>query len=234
MATRPDIVQLTENRSAQQLIAASKRLHQDALALTRLIVLVPSRGINHNAMAHRIWSLASPCQINVLFLSLSNKAGAEEEDDTRIHLATLASMTRDENVQVETRIEVDDNWVSAVRKVWQPGDAVICAAEQSVKLCGAGWQPLSGVLEHLLDIPVYVVPGLLLASRTRSHEPVERKDKPARLLSSLMVPILIVAGFFFLQVRINSVTTGLVHTALLCTSAVVEVGLIGMWGLMSH
>jgi hypothetical protein len=233
MSTRANNKGLTLHQSSKQSISASQKLHEDRLSLSRLIVLIPNRGVDYNGVARRIWSLASPCQISVLYLCLANEGGTDE-DDARFHLATLASMTRGDGINVETRIEPDGSWVRAIHRVWQQGDAVICLAEQRVSVGAWGHQPLSGVIECLLDVPVYVLPGLDLAERDRQREEMLKIERAAQFLSAWIVPILIASAFFVLQLWINFVTTGSTHIALLCLTGLVEVGLIGYWNSKSQ
>jgi hypothetical protein len=97
-----------------------------------------------------------------------------------------------------------------------------------------GHQPLSGVIECLLDVPVYVLPGLDLVERDRQREEMAKIERAAQFLSVWIAPVLIASIFFVLQLWINFVTTGFTHIALLCTTVLLEVGVIGYWNSISH
>ncbi|HEY3291137.1 MAG TPA: hypothetical protein VGK87_13495 [Anaerolineae bacterium] len=200
----------------------------DQLQINRLIVLVPRNSVNISALARRVWSLAEPCAIPVLYLAISDD-GSELDGDARLRMVTLASMTRDDKVAVDYHLEPDHNWVRAVHTVWQPGDAVICLSEHKINLKFHGHAALSQVLESVLAVPVYVLPGLFLRNRAAEREAFMRTDRAARLLSRFLFPVLIMAGFLLTQLHISLNTAGTLRTLLLSFSGLVEIGVVGVF-----
>jgi hypothetical protein len=198
--------------------------------LIRLIILVPNKGIDICALARRLRALATPCQINVLLLGLSGRTG-HKGVSTRLRLVALWAMTRDDHVQVDYRVEQDDNWVRAIHHVLQPGDAVICMAEQMIDMGACGCRPLSQVIEDLLDVPVYVLPGMYARERASRPRTDAQSARMVRLLSKVAILVLVIA-VFWAQVQIDLVTTGILRTGLLCASSLAEVGLIGVWSAL--
>jgi len=223
------------NVGALDLLSVGTRTERqrDHLAISRLIVLVPGRGIDNAMLARKVWMLAEPCAINVLFLGLSG-AQSGDDGDARLTIASLAAMTRDEHVTAESHLAEEDSWARAVHQVWQPGDAVICLAEHKINVKHHGDYPVSVVLDAILDVPVYVIPGLYLTDRVRMRDDEERIRWVEHELAQLLVPFLILAGFFLLQLRIGVSSTSSTRTALLGASVVLEVGVFGVWAFLSH
>lgn len=186
----------------------------------RLVVLVPDTDVDESELATRIWSLASPRGLAVLYLGMIRDGRAESL--TRRRLITLAAITRDDWAHVETRLEPEGNWIQIVRHIWEPGDLIVCHAEQAL----SGWslkrKSLAQSLAAALNTPVYVLSGFYPGL------PTEQPRWLARLLSWLP-PLVLLVLFFMLQVRITWGTTGWIQTALLCLSVIVEFGLIGTW-----
>ena len=186
----------------------------------RLVVLVPNVDVDEAELATRIWSLASPRWLEVLFLSIFRSP--ETESLARRRLTLLAAITSDDRTHVETRLEPGGNWIQIVRRHWQPGDLIVCHAEQMLSGWSGGRRSLAKAIVSALNNPVYVLSGFY------PELPTERPKWLARLLAWLPAFALLVI-FFMLQVRITQGTTGWVQTALLCLSVIVEFGLIGAW-----
>src|SRR5689334_2075533 len=75
--------------------------HKPLPSAQRLVVLVPNVEVDEVELAYRIWSLASPRRLEVLFLSLVGEA--REEAQARRRLARLAAITRDQGTRIETQ-----------------------------------------------------------------------------------------------------------------------------------
>src|ERR1700720_2038974 len=63
----------------------------------RLVVLVPYLDLDEPALSRRIWNLAAPNKLAVLYLGLS--PSTSEEPHARRQLATIAALTRDDWVK---------------------------------------------------------------------------------------------------------------------------------------
>lgn len=186
----------------------------------RLIVLVPNADVDEAELATRIWSLASPRWLEVLFLSVFRSP--ETELLARQRLTLLAAITRDDRTHVETRLELSGNWIQIVRRHWEPGDLIVCHAEQALSGGNLKRKSLAQGLVAALNTPVYVLSGFY------PELPTEQPKWLARLLAWLP-PSTILVIFFALQVRMTQATWGWIQTALLCLSVIVEFGLIGAW-----
>jgi hypothetical protein len=219
----PDSSSSARERPAR-LAQRNERAQADCVPAQRLIVVVPNWGVDAVTLARRVWALASPCQLQVLFLTLVEQ-DSPDESRARLRLSTLASMARDDQVQTDSAIRYGHDWIATVSELWQPGDLVICLVEQTVPVRGFGRQPLCQVLDRALDVPVYVLSGLCVG-----------EPEPARAgkwkFAYWIVPLVIFALFALVQIRFDQISTGWLHTALIGGSAVLEVGLIGVWSLL--
>lgn len=185
----------------------------------RLVVLVPDTDLDEAQLAHHIWALASPVYLDVLFLSLFRSPEAELR--ARRRLAVLAAITRDDRIRVEARVCPASSWEKAIRGVWQPGDLVVCHAEQWVMAWGRP-RPLSDVLLTALNAPICVLSGFYLET------PAMPLDFWTRMIH-WAVPVSIVVGFLWLQVQIQRLPENGLQTLLLSLSVLAEYGLIALW-----
>jgi len=190
----------------------------------RLMVLIPDQDTDETELARRIWALASPRGLAVVYLGLNRDFATESR--ARRRLATLAAVTRDDRVNVQTRLEVGVDWMRAVRALWRSGDLVVCHAEQMVRAGGLWRKPLGQALVSDLKAPVYLFSGFY------SELPMPSASLTARALSWL-IPLAILVGFFLIQVQIDQAVTGWLRTTLLSLSVVAEFGMVLIWNRFS-
>ncbi len=185
----------------------------------RLVVLVPELDLDETALARRIWSLAAPSKLAVLYLSLSRMTS--EEMHARRRLATLAALTRDDGIQVSTALATEADWLGALRPRQQNGDLMVCHAEQTASSwCGA--RPLGKVLCQTLQAPVQLLEGFY------AGDPAPAAQPRARFVF-WGGSVAIVAGAFWLQVQMGTLVRSWPESVLLLLSVVAECGLIGLW-----
>ena len=228
---REGLHQQTET-ARNDLFAISIGLQAYPTITRRFIVLVPPAMTDDKMLLRTVWAMAKPDAIPILYLGLAGRS-APEEDETRMCLATLASLTRDDQVDAQTYIAREANWLNAVRRLWRPGDVVICQAEQMTMQHLFGWQPLWKRLEQCLGVPVYIVAGAASSRQLLRREEAARSARLRKLLSSFLASMFIVAGSFYVQLRIDWAYAGVLRTALWCISGVVEAGLLGIWNIWS-
>src|SRR5574341_597087 len=178
----------------------------------RVIVLTPSDS-DYITATRRVWELANTLHARVQFLGLCRDAA--EEPSLRRQLITMSALVQDGRVVAEAKVEIGTNWVDAVKTNYHIGDVIVCFAEQRV---GLFHRPLSQILESNLGATVYILSGLYTSSTSRSN-----------WLSQVIVWVgsfAILAGFFWLQVRISQLPQDPAQTVLLVLSAGVEIWLI--------
>jgi len=211
--TKPQTASLT--MAAAALSDASTALSTRPVSVGRLIVLVPS-DLDYSSLTRRVWELATATGKHVQFLGLCQDIA--EEPSLRRQLVTMSALVGDGRVSTEAKVEIGANWVDVVKTNYQAGDVFVCFAEQRA---GLFHRPLSQILESNLGATVYILSGLYTPSTSQSN-----------WLSQIIVWVGsfgILAGFFWLQVRISQLPKDPAQTALLILSAAVEIWLIWVW-----
>lgn len=188
----------------------------DSYPACRLIVLVPESEVDTALTAQKIWELATALESRVQLLGLSKDA--VNEPGVRRQLVTLSAMVGDNNISVESKIEIGKNWLNAIQSDWQEGDVIVCFAEQRA---GLARRPLSQILESSLKATVYVFTGIKQDVHTRSnwlHETILWAGS-----------IGIILGFFWLQSKLVQFPHDGAYTFLLYLSLFVEAISIWIW-----
>ena len=209
-----------------QLQPASCEMNTQRLDVRRLVVLVPDHGADGNELAHRVWELAAPCELRVLFICALGADGSRESA-MRLRLATLAALIRDDRIEVTTQVVLHQNWVTAVRRSCQPGDLVLCCSEQTIPTTACGRQPLCQILEFTLELPVFVLTGLYSEPpefMTPAHDIAEQIPNWAVLAGLAVV-------FILAAMQIDQQAAGFARTLLLLVAGLVELGVIVVWGM---
>ncbi len=211
--TKPQTISFAMAAASQS--DASTPLNTRPVSAGRLIVLVPS-DLDYSSLTRRIWQLAIATGKHVQFLGLCQDAA--EEPSLRRQLVTMSALVGDTRVTAEAKVEIGTNWVDVVKTHYRAGDMIVCFAEQRA---GLFHRPLSQILESNLGATIYILSGLYAQSTSRSH-----------WLSQVIVWVGsfgILAGFFWLQVRISQLPKDPAQTVLLILSAGVEIWLIWVW-----
>src|SRR5258708_5477015 len=188
----------------------------------RLVVLVPDLDLDDAALARRIWNLAVPNKLSVLYLGLS--ISASEEPHVRRQLATIAALTRDDWVKVSTRLAGETDWVAALRPLVRKDDLIVCHLEQTV----SGWRgprPLGETLCQILQLPVQLLEGFYAGDPAQAAHPTAR-------LVFWSGAFIILASAFWLQVQISGLPKNWAVTALVALSVVAVCLRIGLWILV--
>src|SRR5262245_5359314 len=120
-------------------------------AAQRLIVLVPDLEVDFMPAMRRIQALANAQQAHVLLYSLCRNS--RQEPSVRRRLITMSAMLQNNHLLADVEVEVGTNWMTAVDRLYQAGDMVVCFAEQRTGLLQ---RPLSQILQSNLKLPVYI------------------------------------------------------------------------------
>jgi len=186
----------------------------------RLVILVPGQGLEVLALAQWIAASVSPCQPDVLLLSVAQNW--DEEPCPRLHLSDLIALTRKLPIRVESELIVGQQWTNAVCEVWQPGDLVVCHAGQTISMPGGTRYPLSVALSNRLGEPVLILDGLY-------REPLHCPRSYVMEVAGWGVALAIIATFGALQIWITQHVMGWASQILLILSVLAEIGLIWIW-----
>jgi hypothetical protein len=183
----------------------------------RLIVLVPESEADTALTARKIWELANTLECGIQFLGLSKDA--EHEPGVRRQLVTLSAMVGYDNISVESKIEIGNDWLSVVKSNWHEGDVIVCFTGQN---SGLARRPLNQILESNLKATVYVLTDL---------EENNARVRPSWVSTAIAWSgsIGIILGFFWLQSRLVHPPADWMHTALLYVSIFAEAGLVWIW-----
>ena len=183
----------------------------------RLVVLVPTGETDAYALARRVWQLAAFPGLDVLYLALTPDADQVSSQCRR--LVSLAALTTYPRVRADTNVQTGKNWSKVLRWTLQPGDLLVCLAEDRTPGLFRR-QALAKRLAMELSVPIYQLGGLQVKPATPSLSWI--KDVLAWVAS-----IALTASFFWMQVGIDRSSGGLQSTILLFLSILVE--LYALW-----
>ena len=188
-------------------------------AVRRLVVLLPDADVDEAGLAAFIWSMAKERALEVLLLGTLPRP--REQYRARRRLVTIAAITRDDTVHVDIELLPELSWEQAVRRVWQPGDLIVCHSELT-ETGGLIARPLAQSLLHSLAAPVYLVSGFY-------PELLEERVSGLVRLGEWIPPAVIMVAFFGLQVRLAQATAGNLQTIALVLTVLFEFLLIAAW-----
>jgi hypothetical protein len=190
------------------------------------VVLVPEFDVDETQFARQIWSLVSHQSATaILLVCLVNKYQDGPESQRR--LVTLAALTQDSSSSINTRVVNADNWLTGLQGIVQPGDLLVCQAEQKLSMGSFGAQSLAEGLTRVLPYPVAVLTGLWTPT-AKSH------SKTSQQILKWVVLLLIVGGFFAAEVNIQKITVGWLSNLLFIAAFALEIGSIWVWFSMSN
>src|SRR5689334_9459118 len=121
---------------------------------SRLMILIPA-DVDYALVMKRVWELAMATGMHIQFISLCRDLS--EEPRLRRELVTMSALIRDGRVCVEAKVEIGTSWVDVVKNNYQPGDMIVCFAEQNI---GLFHRPLSQILQANMKAPIYILSGL--------------------------------------------------------------------------
>lgn len=195
--------------------ASSTLLKTSPLSSGRLLVLAPADS-DYGPAIQRIWQLAAATGRRVHLLGLCKDR--TQELSLRRQLIAMSALLSDGRVRTEMKIEPGTRWIDAIRRNYQTGDIIVCFAEQRD---GILHKPLKQVLEEHVDAPIFILSEL---DQRRSA-----RVTVFSLLLSWAGLLGIIAGAFFIQIRIMSLTRDWSQTALMLLSVFAELWLLWVW-----
>ncbi len=186
----------------------------------RLIVLLPESLAGSIKLAHQINWMASMKQYDVLYLTLAEDETNPLEVSRR--MATMVAATVGEPLHVSSKLVGRDGWLNALREALQPGDLLICQAEQSVRAGFLRAVSMQAYLQETLQIPCQAINGYYHPGRDRIRQ---------WLLGLLfwIVCLAILIGFSLLEIQIDRAVEGAARIALLLLTVSLEFGALIAW-----
>ena len=182
----------------------------------RLVIPLLEADIDISLLAQRIYRLATSMHANVLLVGIS--PDHLEEATIRRQLVTLAAAIQDRSVSVTTLVLGGVSWMKKMEEIIWPGDMIVIQAKEEISTES---RSISQELTSRFQAPIYILSGLK-----------SPRYKHSGYLSQLILwlgAIAIMAGFFWIQVKIDQLPTDWAHTTLLLVSVIVEFGLLLLW-----
>jgi len=198
-------------------------LIEEGMALpvaNRLVVLVPNQDIDVATFSRRIWSLAFPDRLDILLITLPGDSDYLLTAERR--LTTIAAILRDPRLHIETQVFSSRSWLKIARQVWQPGDVLVCPAEQAISTGIAKRKPLGLALATALKAPVYQLKDFY-------QPPAPGLPNWIKAIPYWVVLLATIAGFFKFEAVVDASVKGWIGTLLLLVIVTIEVGLIYLW-----
>jgi hypothetical protein len=131
--------------------------------IRQLLVLLPNAEINEAQLAHTLWTLAGEHHASVHILALINDWA--DEAQVRLRVALLIALLHGSGIEPAEHYERDStDWISIVRRLYQPGDVIVCHAEQTLPLNNGRLPPhFSPLSTHIamLHMPVCELRGAI-------------------------------------------------------------------------
>lgn len=192
----------------------------DAINFTekkRLIVLLPESLAGSTDLAHQINWMASLQSFDVLYLPM-----VEEDSnplDISRRMATMVAATIGEPMQVSSRVIARRGWLDSLRGIYQPGDLLVCMAEQSVSTGFLRAVGMQDYLQSILQIPCRAVSGY--------YRPVH--DRARQILLRMvfwLVALAILVGFTIVEINIDQSLHGFMRISLLILVVSLELGIL--------
>jgi len=118
----------------------------------RLIVLVPLGNLNEVIYGRQIWDLAHHSYRFVLYLTV-----AQNDDEflfAQHRMVRLAAITHDRLIKVQTKIEIQTNWLHAIKRVCQPGDTLVCRSDHQLTYHIFWRRPIIDIIQASFDLPI--------------------------------------------------------------------------------
>jgi hypothetical protein len=217
---RPTVEQ-TSSQTGSPSIAGLDHIEDERLiSARRLIVLVPDWDVDEAEFARQVWEMALLPGLAVLFFGLCKDI--TEEPGMHRRLATLAALTRDPRLPVETQLEVGHHWLRKLKGILAAGDILVYPSEEKAR----AWNvPLHRSLSKL-KLPVWTLKGF---------DPPVKTSASAQIKEFIfwIVSVVIVIAFFWLQVSIVRMSEDWAHSALIYLCVLAEVGLLWIWHSVS-
>jgi len=211
----------TQNLASQQLGQEfASLIYEEGMTLPdvkRLVVLVPNQDIDVAPFSRRIWSLAFPDRLDILLITLPIDPDYLLTAERR--LATIAAILRDPRLHIETKVFSSRSWLKIARQVWQPGDLLVCPAEQDISTGIGKHTPLGLALAATFKAPVYRLKGFY-------QQPKAGLPNWIKALPYWVILLTTIAGFFKFEATVDASVKGWVGRVLLLVIVAIEIGLI--------
>ena len=188
--------------------------------LERLIVLISDDLSSNTDLAQEIFKLADCKFLSVLYLVILNNGNNTLE--VIRNMATLKAITSSNRLFVEIKLTELNNWYKKLYSIIGPNDVLVCQKEQTVSNGRFKTRPVSEFISSNFNIPIYTMSGYYQSSTSTLknwfHEFI-----------GLVVFLLIIALFTWLQISLNQTLDGSMETIHITISFLAEITCIWAW-----
>lgn len=181
---------------------------------SRLIVLVPNDRINENGLSEALTALTTDSVSEIRFIGLGSD---KPNSRLALKLEDLLAKTNTLPVPVFMQIVNEKSWFNAVQLVARSGDQIVCLARLNTG-------SLVEELRENMSFPVHIIKD------THPTLPSRIGHILGRVIFEIF-PLIVVAGFFWLQIRLEVQLEGVINTIAMILTVLVELGLIFIWSL---
>ncbi len=196
---------------------------EQVTSIQRILVLIPGGRIDPEPLVARVQRLVGCTDLEVLYVGI--RLSPDQDWRASRQLAGLLIASVKAGLRVQTRLVANGEWLPILRGIVQPGDLILCHAEQSARQSKDPYGTLGWWVASSLNVPVYVLSGMYMQALPYALSSALR-------LAFRIAPILIVGGFFWIQIQIDKLVTGLAHTLVLSLSVLIEFGLVFFWSYL--
>jgi hypothetical protein len=192
----------------------------DGSQTKRLIAIMPEGVTGRIDLARRIHWMAVKGGFDVLYLELVDQP--EDMLARSRSMVTLRAMISDPGSSTDWELIESRRWFTRLNELVQPGDAILCHAEQTVKVGAFKTVPLSDLLQEKLHTSVRTVSGYY------QPQVVQIRQWGHSLIFWIGV-LVILAGFAFLDIRLHLTLQGIERKVLLILAMLLEVAAVWTW-----
>lgn len=123
----------------------------------QLIVLLPGSLAGNLKISKKIHWLAVQDKYKVLYLTIVESL--EKKLTTDRSMVTMKAFTSNNVLRVDSLVILSNEWEMILERAYQPGDMIVCQAEQSVYKTFLHGLPIGKYVEEELNLPVTFLSG---------------------------------------------------------------------------
>jgi hypothetical protein len=187
---------------------------------SRLIFILPDSLAGNLELAHQLHRIALMEHRDIFYLTLV------KDTDAMLplirQLTSMKAATVGEDIRAFSKCISQDDWLESLKKIYRPGDALMCPEELTVKSGFMQSIPMTTVLYEKFKTPVRFIAGAWM----NGHKPVWQH---LYQIIFWLGCLLILGLFSMIEISIDRYFQGFTHIALLGIVFVVEFGSLIVW-----
>jgi len=191
----------------------------------RLIVILPEYLAGNLELANKVYWMGIREHREILYLTLVDEL--ERRLTVSRSMATMRALTTGNGMPVTAVLIETSSWMNALKGIFHPGDVIVCQDEQTVKDGLFRTLPLRDFLIESFQTTVFPLSGF--------YQPQKLQVKTwVREIVFWTGALILMAGFFTIDIHFARLATGMARTALGIMGIVLELGAILAWSRVVH